>query len=406
MARILVLTQFFPPETGAAANRIGAMTDTLSTQHQLEVVTLEPSYPEPGLFAQSVVDAADRSRAYTIERTFAFKPHHPSLVVRSLKEIWMGLRLALWAWNNRADAVIVSTPSMFLGPLAWLLARAKRAAFVWDVRDFTWRYARESVKTSRVLGVVTAALERFMWWNLSKADLIVSATPGLTDIMLEQGLDAHKIVTVSNGVSRSFLDLFPEDETRASNARPRVSYVGLFGYNHGISILLDVAKRLPNVDFVLVGDGPERELIQTRIQNEDIQNVTLRGYVTDRAEVARVYLGSDVLVNHTKDAPTLNRTINPAKVFEYLASRRPVVYAGKGLAAEFLERQGMAVVVPPQDPDAFADAIRALLENPEQMRDIATRGRRYVEEHYCREVLLERLLEAVNVRLNSKKSVP
>ena len=183
-----------------------------------------------------------------------------------------------------------------------------------------------------------------------------------------------------------------------------MSYVGLFGYNHGISILLDVAKRLPEVDFMLVGDGPERELIETRIQNENIQNVTLRGYVTDRSKVARVYLGSDVLVNHTKDAPTLNRTINPAKVFEYLASRRPVVYAGKGLAAEFLERQGMAVVVPPQDPDAFADAIRALLENPEQMHDMAIRGRQYVEEHYCREVLLERLLEAVNTRLNSRKS--
>jgi glycosyltransferase involved in cell wall biosynthesis len=82
-----------------------------------------------------------------------------------------------------------------------------------------------------------------------------------------------------------------------------------------------------------------------------------------------------------------------------------VVYAGRGLAAEFLERQGMAVVVPPQDPEAFAGAIRALLENPERMRDMAIRGRRYVEEHYCREVLLERLLEAVNARLNSRKSV-
>ncbi len=396
--RVLVITQFLPPETCAAANRMGAMLEALSATFTLEVIALEPSYPDPGLFTAQQAQDWDNAQPYPVLRLFAFKPHDSSLLRRAWREIVMAWRLVWVARASTADALLVSTPSMFLAPLVYLLAKLKRTKFIWDVRDLTWRYAKESVSSSVLNLRLLDALEAVMLWVMRRADVVIGATEGLSSVIAEQGVLPERLVTASNGVSQRFLDLFP-DSAPPTKARPRVGYVGLMGHNHGIGILLEVARLMPEVDFHLIGDGPERARLEQRAAEQQLVNVVFHGYIADQQKLVGHYLESNVLVNHTKDTPTLNRIINPAKAFEYFASRRPVVYAGRGLAAEFIQREDLAEVVTPNDPEAFAIAIRAVLNDPNQAQDRVVRARALVETRFCREQQMRVLTQQLEARL-------
>ena len=389
---LLLVTQLFPPETAAGANRTGALAESLAKRFRVRVATLEPGYPDAALYAASDWRAADRERGFAVTRRPAFRPHEASLVRRALREIGMSVSLVRSA-HGRADIVLVSTPSMFLAPVAWLSARLKGARFVWDVRDLTWRYAQESVRTRGLQLAMLKALEGVMLALLKRSDLVIAATAGLAGVLEHQGVPAARMLTVPNGVSRAWLEQCAPLAAAGppAGARARVTYVGLMGYNHGIGILVDVAAKLPHVDFVLVGDGPERALIEQKLRATRITNLQLSGYVTDRAELLRHYAVSHVLVNHTKDTPILQDIVFPAKTFEYFATGRPVVHAGRGWASDLLRERDVAEVVAPEDAAALAAAIERVLADPARARERAQRARELVQRDFCREPLLEAL---------------
>jgi len=397
---LLLVTQLFPPETAAGANRTGAMAESLAKRFRLRVATLEPGYPDAALYAAMDWRTADRERGFPVTRRPAFRPHEASLVRRALREIGMSVALVRSA-HGRADIVLVSTPSMFLAPAAWLAARLQGARFVWDVRDLTWRYAQESVRTGGLQLAMLKALEGFMVLLLKRSDLVIAATAGLAGVLTRQGVPASRMLTVPNGVSRAWLEACAPLAASGppSGERPRITYVGLMGYNHGIGILVDVAAKLPNVDFVLVGDGPERAAIESAIQRSGVANVKLAGYVTDRARLLAHYAASHVLVNHTKDTPILQDIVFPAKTFEYFATGRAVVHAGRGWASDLLRERDVAEVVAPGDAAALAAAVERVLADPVRSRERAQRARDLVQRDFCREPLLDALTAELERRL-------
>lgn len=400
--RVLFVTQFFPPETGAGANRAGAMADALRERFELQVATLEPGYPDPSHFASGAGAASDAGRGYPVARRPAFPPHGASLAGRALREIAMSIGLVAGAGGPKPDLVLVSTPSMFLGPVAFWAARLRGARFAWDVRDLTWVYAQESTSRGGAARALLGALGGVMRWHLRRADLVIGATAGLSRVLARDGVAAPKLVTLPNGVTRDLLASFADEPPRTPPARPRVTYVGLMGYNHGLDTLLDAAEKLPQADFVLVGDGPERASLAARIANGGPRNVRLEPYATDRDTLARHYCDSDVLVSHTRSTPTLDEIVYPAKTFEYFATRRPVVHAGAGWAAELLRERDIALIVPPGDPAALARGIEQVLAAPDAARARAARAREFVAREHCREEMLRTFASELERRFSTR----
>ncbi|MFN8587538.1 MAG: glycosyltransferase family 4 protein [Candidatus Eisenbacteria bacterium] len=408
MLKLSLLTQFFPPETAAGANRTGALAAALAARHALRVHTLAPGYPEPALYDGVDWAAADAARGFPVQRGPAFKPHDRSLVKRAWREIGMSRALvdaAAREWRaagERPDVVLVSTPSMFLAPFAAGWARRTGARFVWDVRDLTWRYARESAPTSGVQRFLLGGLEAFLMHEMKRADLAVAATAGLGRVLVREGVPESRVHTLANGVPRAWLARFANaagaPAVRRASLRSRVSYVGLMGYNHGIGVLVEAAAKLAHVDFVLVGDGPEREGIAASIAERGLRNVTLAPYATTPEALEAHYRASDVLVSHTRSTPILDDIVFPAKSYEYFATGVPVVYAGTGWAADVLREQDLACVVPPQDPAALAEGIARTLAEPQAAAARAARARATVEREWCREDQLARLVEELERR--------
>ena len=369
----------------------------------MTVATLRPSYPSPTIYAKGAATASDARFSYRVRRTMRFTPHTRLLPLRALREQAMAATLVLAAARDRADVVVASSPSMFLGPAGWALARAKRALFVLDLRDLHWRLARELAadRSGRLASLALSMLERHMWWAVSRADLIVSATPGITQTLVDEGIPEERILTIVNTISQEILDELAACAPAVPKPRPQCAYVGLIGYSQGLEDLLAAAELTPDVDFVIGGDGSLRHELEARAVELGLENVRFTGYL-DRTALPRFYQESDILFVQTRDSSYTNTTVIPVKLYEYMAASRPIVYAGHGLAVEFLDRIGCAVVVPPGDGPAIAAAVGELAADAERRLELGRSGRDFVEQSERREDSAARFVAALDELLEAR----
>jgi colanic acid biosynthesis glycosyl transferase WcaI len=396
--RILLLSQFFPPETYAGANRVGPIADVLSKHYEVCVLTLKPSYPSPKEYEGISLELHDTALPYDVKRTFSFPPHTGSFSLRAVREQAMALRMALRALPQPVDILLASTPTMFLGPAGLAVSRARRAKFVWDVRDITWGYAKDTAGKSPLMAIAASALERYMHHTLRKADLLVGASLGISRALVEAVAESGKTITVPNGISASLLETIAQRTAESvEKRRPIVAYAGLIGYNQGLGVLVDTARTLPGVEFALAGDGPELPVLRKKARELGVGNVTFRGYL-NREGLLQLYRESDILIAHVRSTPTTDATMVPIKLFEYMATGKPIVYAGRGAAADLLCQVGCAVTVQPGDPRAISTVISRLLQRPEQGRVLGLRGQACVRSDFVREKLLEELAYTLKER--------
>ena len=168
-----------------------------------------------------------------------------------------------------------------------------------------------------------------------------------------------------------------------------VLYIGAHGISQGLTSVLRAAARLRerrDVRFVFVGEGAEKEKLLAFAAREQLSNVTFLDPV-GKEEVRAWYSLADVCLVPLRDIPLFG-TFIPSKMFEILSMQRPVLASLRGEAAAILERSEGAVIVPPEDDTAIADAIIRLHESGAAARAaMGARGRAFVAAHYSRAAL-------------------
>ena len=145
--------------------------------------------------------------------------------------------------------------------------------------------------------------------------------------------------------------------------RPLVVYTGHVGPRKGMPMLLDVAARAPDVDFLIVGGNPEEvEVLERDANARGLSNLRCLGFRPAR-ELPPFLLAADVLFVPPTTAPFQQhgRTVLPMKIFSYLAAGRPILAGQLPDVAEVLLDGDNARLVTPDAPDEAAQALRALL---------------------------------------------
>ena len=395
---ILILSSHYHPETGAGAKRATSFAEYLATKGwKVTVITLLPNYP----FRKVYDGYVQRTPYINIEKGVKVVRLKPLLVprdnlfLRLIAELSFSLRAFLYGLREeRADILLTTTPYMLLGPLGCLLARLRKMAFVCDVRDLTWLYPRYSGK--RTLGV-EVFFEQLMKFIAKRAKLIVTPVQGIVDYFIRINAQTYLI---PNGVSIEFLKKVEHlvDEYKMEE-KPLILYAGLFGYMHGLSTLIEAAGKLQGYDFLLIGDGPEKERLLE--QSKTLNNVKFMPYI-NHDELLKFYKQAAVCVSLVR-AGEFSKIAEPSKVWEYMAAGKPVVYCGEGAIAEYLEKKGLAVVCPPGNPDALAIAIKKIVDNPEQAREMAGRAKEFVKRERVREKILEDFDRVLHSLLSGKE---
>jgi lipopolysaccharide/colanic/teichoic acid biosynthesis glycosyltransferase/glycosyltransferase involved in cell wall biosynthesis len=404
--RVLFITQYYPPETGAAPARALHFARALKRAgHDVRVVTGLPNHPS-GVVQPDYRDvrrAQETRDAIPIERVWLHATPRKTALTRLWNHLtfaWSALPAALA--GPRPDVVLASTPPLFLGLTAWWVSRVRRAPLVLDCRD-DWPHAAIALGELRP-GLVTAVLAAIARFLQRAAARVIAVTPGMQREFTRRGIDTGRLELITNGADT---DLFtPGARGRPEGGPFTVLYAGTHGLVHGMEALIEAATLLRDRDdvrFLLVGDGVAKEALQRRVQEAGLTRVEFRPSLPPQELVAAIR-DADACVATTRDHPFTGETI-PVKLFDYLACGRPVIAAVSGDAAEVVSRSGGGVVTPPGDGRGLADAIVSLAGDPESRRRMERAGPEFVRQNYSRVAIgarLERLLADVHRRARGR----
>ncbi|MEJ5246812.1 MAG: glycosyltransferase [Caldilinea sp.] len=295
--------------------------------------------------------------------------------------------LSFYAWLRRLERDIdiahahMPYPPGELGQLLW--GRSRR---------FVVTYHSDIVR-QRVLGTL---YRPFLWETLRRADLIAVSNPVYIQDSPFLRVHAEKCRVIHFGVDLERFERTPAVEAEAARWRARwpdrllVLFVGRLRHYKGVDVLIDAAARLSaSAHFLIVGVGPLAAALQHQAQRNGVADrVHFLGELSDEA-VTALYHAADVFA-----LPSTNRAETFGIVqLEAMACGLPVICTELGTGTSYVNQHGVTgLVVPPQNPEALAAALRQLLEHPEQRRAFGAAGRRRVEQAFTREEMLRRTL--------------
>ncbi len=233
--------------------------------------------------------------------------------------------------------------------------------------------------------------ERFC---VAHADLLITYGDSAAKALQAAGV-ACPVAVVPPGVD---VDTFDWEPAVPQPIR-RIVYVGTLGPARGLRTLLESFARVcHDLESHLVLVGPVQERFSDYL-NDAISRLGIRDHVqlvgaVDHEEIPRILAMADVCVSPWAPNPGQPLTGPPLKLLEYLACRRPTVAVDQPVIREFLGDSAGALLVPPDDPDAMATAIRQLLTEPQRGEALAHVGYERVRERYGASAARRSLLTA------------
>ena len=349
--RLLVINYEFPPLGSGASNATYHIARELSRRgHAIVVLTSRFK----GLPRSESIEDFEVVRIRTLRKALDRCPPH-ELLSFAIASIPAALKVA---GKSKPD-VALAFFGFPCGPAAWAVSKRLGIPYVLSLRNAD--VPRRALSESKLLQAPMKCLVRWLW---RRADGLVSVSAGLRDevLKLEPGL---KVRVIPNGVDMERFHPRPDSAPRKwSAARPfKILYVGRLRAFKGLQDLVAALpavrqKAAVPVQADLVGDGPYRETLESRIGELGLQNIVrFRGRLA-REEMPDVYREADLLV-----LPSYAEGM-PNAVLEAFASGVPVVATDIEGSRELLRSGVEGVLVPTHSPDALARAIISLASDP------------------------------------------
>lgn len=401
--RILLISQYFPPEFGAAAARNSEHAQFWAEAgHEVEVLTGFPNYPE------GVIPAEYRGRAlareerngYRVTRAWIYATPNRGVFRRALASLsfFFSACIAGLFCCARPNVVIASSGPFGVGPLGWLIAFIRRVPFVLEVRDLLPQQAVDTgmIRNPALIALLTA-IETFLYRRAARVVCVAEAS---RKTLSKRGVPEAKLCTIENGIRE---DLFcPGAKTNSIRVehgwgdRFVALYAGAHGVSQGLGTILDAADSLrdePGILFVFAGEGAEKPALMAQAAGRGLRNVQFLP-IQPKEGMPELYAAADVCLVPLRRGVYFTLNI-PSKMFEVMACARPILLGARGQALEIAESAGACVPVPPEDAAAFAQAIRDLRSHPERAAQLGESGRRFVLEHFTRRRKAERYLNVL-----------
>lgn len=400
---ILLIHQAFAALDEAGGTRHHELARHLVRQgHQVTIIASPVSY-------LTGTDGGDRVRRHTddlgvtILRSFTLPALHRSFVWRVFSFISFMISSFINGFFVRhVDLVWGTTPPIFQGPTAWLLARLKGVPFLLEVRDLWPAFAvAVGVLKNNLLICLSEGLERFLYRH---ADQVVVNSPGFIQHVTERG--AQHVALVPNGADPEMFD--PESDGLKFRRKFGlegcfvVLYAGAHGLSNDLGVVLDAAELLrdqPEIRIVLLGSGKEKPRLRSEADQRQLDHLMFLPPVP-KLEIPEALAAADVCLAILQPIE-MYKTTYPNKVFDYMAAGRPVILAIDGVIRQVVEEAQAGIFVPPGDSQGLASVIRQLATNPEKCRTMGMNGRKMVKSRYSREEVANQfaaILEAMRSR--------
>jgi glycosyltransferase involved in cell wall biosynthesis len=292
---------------------------------------------------------------------------------------------------SKPDVVVATSPQLLVGLAGLIVAKCKRTPFVFEVRDL-WPESLEAVGASGNGSVLVKILRKVAGLLYRKAAHIVVVTaPFKEHLHRHWGIPKKKISIIINGVDHRLFAPQPRDQqvTQEFGLEQKfvVGYFGTIGNAHGIETLVEVAqaagKSDPEVLFLVIGEGADKQLLQDMIADRKLTNIRIFPG-QPRVRMPSIIAGSDICLVLLKNAE-LFKTVIPTKMLEFMSCARPIVAAVAGEAARCIENAEAGICVSPGDHAAITEAILSLKRNASRREKLGANGRSFITSSAARD---------------------
>ena len=326
----------------------------------------------------------------------------PGAMGKFLRMRSFGKKVANGKWigkRTKPDVIIGSSPSLHAANAAAMLALQFDIPFIVEVRDI-WPLSLVEVAGVSPKHLVVRHLYKLEEQVMRRAARVISLLPQAGNYFSKYGTKSDTIDWIPNGVD---MEMFPPPKL-SLNERTTVLYVGSLGPPNGMRTILDAAKMLqathPSIQFRIIGDGSAKEKLKLYARSKNMTTVSFEPAIT-RQNVPAELANADILVANVPNNDLYKYGISLNKLYEYLASGKPIALAASA-ADDPVTTAGVGPVVPPDDAVALADRIATIATMTQEERDeLGRKGRRFVQENNTFDLLAERVLSSVQKALRS-----
>jgi len=293
---------------------------------------------------------------------------------------------------HRPDVVIATSPQLLVGLSGWWLSFTRDIPFVFEVRDL-WPESLTAVGVSGEDSLLHQSLSRIARFLYDHCHRIVVVTPAFKERLIEDWrVPSEKIAIVENGVeTEQFAPASNEAiatlrKTLNAEGKFIVSYVGTMGNAHGLETLLDAAAQLqtqtPDVLFLLIGEGAEKDRIKAQALANNLTNVRFLDQ-QPRERIPDFISASDACLVLLKKTDVF-KTVIPTKMLEFMSCARPVILGVDGQARQIVEEADAGIVIEPENAAALAGAIQRLASDRQAGAQLGQNGREYIVRRFSR----------------------
>lgn len=378
MKRIVYLTFYFEPDLCAGSFRNTPLAIELAKQAHgkniiVDVYTTLPN--RYSTFEQSALEFEEignlrinrielpAHKSGMLDQVFSFKKFY-SEVIKLNK-------------NKRADLVFASSSRLFTAFLGYTIAKKNQAPLYLDIRDIFVDTISDVFK-SKILKLGILPLLKLIeekTFNYAKHINLISG--GFKPYFSK--LKNREFTFFTNGIDEEFLGLAPVVVKKDKiGSKKKIVYAGNIGEGQGLHKVIPLAaKELGSeFEFIIIGDGGTKKLLQDEIHKFSISNVVIRNPV-NRKDLQGIYNGADYLFIHLNDYPAFRKVL-PSKIFELATFGKPIIAGVSGYAAEFIRNEvSNSFVFEPCNSKQLVDYLRTEMgSNSIERKDFKLKFRR------------------------------
>ena len=399
--KILYFHQHFSTPKGSAGIRSYAMAQSLIRNgHQVTMVCGSFGAGQTGLtqpfnkgMRRGMVDGID---IIEFELPYSNALSFLKRILIFLSFAFKSIKVAL---TEQYDVVFATTTPLTAGIPGIFAKWFRRKPFVFEVRDL-WP------ELPKAMGVIKNPVVLWMmsvleWTSYHSADRLVGLSPGIVDGIIKRGIAPEKVASIPNGCD---LDIFASEHQawRPEGVQPTdlmAIFTGTHGLANGLNAVLDAAVELKkrqrtDIKLVLVGDGMQKKALLERAAELQLDNVIFHDPV-NKAKLAGLMASADIGLQILANVPAFYYGTSPNKFFDYISAGLPVLNNYPGWLAELITKEQCGFAVPPENPQAFADALEQAANQREKLIEMGRNGQQVAKAQFNRSILSQKFSDWV-----------
>lgn len=385
--RVLLISAYFPPDTGSASHLIYELGKALRDQgHEVSVLTSLPGYYALGDLRRYRWRLWLREEVEGLNVVRVASPRLPRKLVFG-RAVWQfGLALTAFVaglFMKRHDVAVVYSPPLPLGVTAWAVRRIRGTPFVFNVQDL---FPHNLVETGLLgRGLIFKFFEKMERFVYSTADWITVHAPGNVDHVVRRGGSEDRVTALPNWVdTHTILPSGSGDRFKRKHGLTGayvVSFAGVLGHLQDLDVVLDAAgltQDMQEIVWLIVGDGVQKEGLENKARTLGLENVRFVPMVP-REVYPEVLYASDVCLATLK--AEVKTPVVPSKILGIMAAGKPLVACmdTKGDGPALVSEADCGYALQAEDHEALADTVRTLYADRELGKRLGANGRAYAE---------------------------